>query len=80
MTTNQNDNNLLVRIGILDDKGEPNVIPLAYYFNTTHNKIYINTLQTTLLHTCLDGNRHPLPISSDLQLPGVGCYLYCQYD
>jgi nitroimidazol reductase NimA-like FMN-containing flavoprotein (pyridoxamine 5'-phosphate oxidase superfamily) len=47
MTTNQNENNLLVRIGILDDKGEPNVIPLAYYFDTTLNKIYINTLQTT---------------------------------
>jgi general stress protein 26 len=41
-----NDNNLLVRVGIIDDKGEPNVIPLAYYFDTTFNKIYINTLRT----------------------------------
>jgi general stress protein 26 len=42
-----NDNSLLVRIGIIDDKGEPNVIPLAYYFDTAINKIYINTLKTT---------------------------------
>ena len=27
-----NDNNLLVRVGIIDDKREPNVIPLAYTF------------------------------------------------
>jgi hypothetical protein len=38
-----NDNNLLVRLGIIDEKGEPNVIPLAYYFDTASNKIYINT-------------------------------------
>jgi general stress protein 26 len=42
-----NDNNLLVRIGIIDDRGEPNVIPLAYYFDAAFNKIYINTLKTT---------------------------------
>ena len=42
-----NDNNLLIRLGIIDEKGEPNVIPLAYYFDDTSNKIYINTLKTT---------------------------------
>src|SRR5437660_11172548 len=42
-----NDNNLLIRVGLIDEKGEPNVIPLAYYFDDTFNKIYINTLKTT---------------------------------
>jgi general stress protein 26 len=42
-----NDNTLLVRIGIIDEKGEANVIPLAYYFDSAINKIYINTLKTT---------------------------------
>ncbi|MFZ0896128.1 MAG: pyridoxamine 5'-phosphate oxidase family protein [Candidatus Nitrosopolaris sp.] len=42
-----NDNSLLIRLGIIDEKGEPNVIPLAYYFDETSNKIYINTLKTT---------------------------------
>ena len=28
-----NDNNLLIRLGLIDEKGEPNVIPLAYYFD-----------------------------------------------
>jgi nitroimidazol reductase NimA-like FMN-containing flavoprotein (pyridoxamine 5'-phosphate oxidase superfamily) len=27
------DTNLLIRIGLIDEKGEPNVIPLAYYFD-----------------------------------------------
>jgi hypothetical protein len=35
-------NNLLIRIGLIDEKGEPNVVPLAYYFDDTSNKIYIN--------------------------------------
>lgn len=30
--TNSN-NDLLIRIGLIDEKGEPNVIPLAYYFD-----------------------------------------------
>ena len=42
-----NENNLLIRLGVIDEKGEPNVIPLAYYFDNTSNKIYINTLKTT---------------------------------
>ena len=32
---------------IIDEKGEPNVIPLAYYFDSASNKIYINTLKST---------------------------------
>ena len=35
-----NDNNLLIHIGLMDEKGEPNVIPLAYYFDDISNKIY----------------------------------------
>jgi Pyridoxamine 5'-phosphate oxidase len=34
-------NNLLVRIGFIDQKGEPNVIPTGYYFDNIYNKIYI---------------------------------------
>ena len=38
---------LFCRLGIIDEKGEPNVIPLAYYFDSASNKIYINTLKST---------------------------------
>src|SRR5919109_2203986 len=41
------DNSLLIHIGMIDEKGEPNVIPLAYYFDDITNKIYINTLKST---------------------------------
>jgi len=41
------DNHLLIRLGIIDEKGEPNVTPLAYYFDDTTNKIYITTQKTT---------------------------------
>ena len=41
------DNHLLIRLGIIDEKGEPNVTPLAYYFDDTSNKIYITTQKTT---------------------------------
>ena len=34
-----NDNSLLIRLGLIDEKGEPNVIPLAYYFDDISNKI-----------------------------------------
>jgi general stress protein 26 len=43
----KNDNSLLIRIGLMDDKGEPIVIPLAYYFDDVSNKIYINRLKST---------------------------------
>ena len=42
-----NNNNLLIRVGLLDEKGEPNVLPLAYYFDDTFNKIYITTLKAS---------------------------------
>jgi nitroimidazol reductase NimA-like FMN-containing flavoprotein (pyridoxamine 5'-phosphate oxidase superfamily) len=35
------DNSLLIPLGLIDEKGEPNVVPLAYYFDDTSNKIYI---------------------------------------
>ena len=64
-----NENNLLIRLGIIDEKGEPNVIPLAYYFDNISNKIYINTLKTTkkvrnlrnknIIAFCIDDPRPP---------------------
>jgi nitroimidazol reductase NimA-like FMN-containing flavoprotein (pyridoxamine 5'-phosphate oxidase superfamily) len=41
-----NNNRLLIRVGLIDEKGEPKVTPLAYYFDDTNNKIYITTLRT----------------------------------
>jgi hypothetical protein len=41
-----NDNNLLIRLGIIDEKGEPNVAPLAYYYDVS-NSIYFTTRVTT---------------------------------
>ena len=41
-----NNNNLLIRIGLIDEKGEPNVIPTGYYFDDICNKIYITTHKT----------------------------------
>lgn len=40
-------NKLLIRLGIIDIKGEPNIIPLAYYFDDITNKIYVTTRKTT---------------------------------
>lgn len=40
------DKGLLIPLGLIDERGEPNVDPLAYYFDDTSNKIYINTLRT----------------------------------
>ncbi|MFZ0511178.1 MAG: hypothetical protein WAM14_06195 [Candidatus Nitrosopolaris sp.] len=37
-----NDNSLLICLGLIDEKREPNVIPLAYYFDDTSNKIYLS--------------------------------------
>jgi general stress protein 26 len=63
------DNSLLIRLGLIDEKGEPNVIPLAYYFDDTSNKIYINTLKTTkkvrnlrknnMIAYCIDDPKSP---------------------
>jgi uncharacterized pyridoxamine 5'-phosphate oxidase family protein len=40
-------NKLLARIGFIDEKGEPNVIPTGYYFDSVSNKIYITTHQAS---------------------------------
>jgi len=64
-----NDNDLLIRIGLIDEKGEPNVVPLAYYFDELSNKIYVNTLKTTkkvlslrknnIIAYCIDDPKFP---------------------
>jgi nitroimidazol reductase NimA-like FMN-containing flavoprotein (pyridoxamine 5'-phosphate oxidase superfamily) len=38
---------LLIRIGFIDEKGEPSVIPTGHYFDTISNKIYITTLKVS---------------------------------
>lgn len=38
-----NDNNLLIRLGIIDEKGEPNISPLEYYYDDVFNSIYFTT-------------------------------------
>lgn len=63
------DNNLLIHVGLIDEKGEPNVIHLAYYFDDISNKIYINTLKATkkvhnlrknsLIAYCIDDPKFP---------------------
>ena len=40
------DNSLLIPLGLIDEKGEPNIVPIAYYFDDISNKIYLNTLKT----------------------------------
>ena len=42
-----NDNNLLIRLGIIDEKGEPNVAPFVYYYDNVSNSIYFTTRVTT---------------------------------
>lgn len=63
------DNNLLIHVGLIDEKGEPNVIHLAYYFDDISNKIYINTLKATkkvrdlrrnsIIAYCIDDPKFP---------------------
>ena len=61
---------LLVYLGMVDDKGEPNVTPTGYYFDKNRNKIYITTgknskkvhnLRTTnnVLFYCIDDPNPP---------------------
>jgi general stress protein 26 len=47
LANDNNNNNLLVRIGFIDEKGEPNVIPTGYYFDSVSNKIYITTMKAS---------------------------------
>jgi Pyridoxamine 5'-phosphate oxidase len=42
-----NDNNLLIRLDISDEKGEPNIAPLAYYYDDVSNSIYFTTRVNT---------------------------------
>ncbi|MGN6629126.1 MAG: pyridoxamine 5'-phosphate oxidase family protein [Candidatus Nitrosocosmicus sp.] len=42
-----NDNILLIRLGIIDEKGKPNVAPFAYYYDNVSNGIYFTTRVTT---------------------------------
>jgi general stress protein 26 len=43
MANNNGNSRLLVHLGMVDEKGEPNVIPTGYYFDKNSNKIYITT-------------------------------------
>jgi hypothetical protein len=36
-------NDLLLRMGFIDEKGEPNVTPTGYYFDEIKNRIYVTT-------------------------------------
>jgi hypothetical protein len=40
------DNSLLIPLGLIDEKGEPNIVPIAYYFDYLSNKF-------TLIQLCL---------------------------
>jgi nitroimidazol reductase NimA-like FMN-containing flavoprotein (pyridoxamine 5'-phosphate oxidase superfamily) len=42
-----NNGRLLIHLGTVDEKGEPNVFPTGYYFDTDSDKIYIATLKTS---------------------------------
>ncbi|MDQ6865686.1 MAG: pyridoxamine 5'-phosphate oxidase family protein [Thermoproteota archaeon] len=64
--------NLLIYLGLIDDKGEPKVIPLVYYFDDTSNKFYITTPKTSkkvqdlrkksIISYCIDDPSPPLKI------------------
>jgi Pyridoxamine 5'-phosphate oxidase len=43
MANNNGNSRLLVHLGMVDGKEEPNVIPTGYYFDKNSNKIYITT-------------------------------------
>jgi nitroimidazol reductase NimA-like FMN-containing flavoprotein (pyridoxamine 5'-phosphate oxidase superfamily) len=47
MTNDNSNNRLLVHLGMVDEKGEPSVIPTGYYFDKNSNKIYITTGKTS---------------------------------
>lgn len=42
-----NTNKLLMHIGTIDDKGEPNVTVTAFYFDQPSEKIYVTTLKNS---------------------------------
>ena len=70
MTNDNSNNRLLVHLGMVDEKGEPSVIPTGYYFDKNANKIYItigktskkvHNLRTTrnVLSYCIDDPNPP---------------------
>jgi general stress protein 26 len=70
MANNNGNSRLLVHLGMVDGKGEPNVIPTGYYFDKNSNKIYITTeksskkvhdLRTTMniFSYCIDNPNPP---------------------
>jgi uncharacterized pyridoxamine 5'-phosphate oxidase family protein len=65
-----NNNNLLIHLGFIDEEGEPKVIPVVYYFDDTSNKFYITTPKTSkkvhnlrkknMIAYCIDDPNPPL--------------------
>jgi general stress protein 26 len=41
------DNKLLIRVGLIDERGQAKVTPLAYYFDKVSEKMYITTHKTS---------------------------------
>lgn len=64
-----NSGRLLIHIGIVDEKGEPNVFPTGYYFDRNLDKIYIATPKrskkvsnlrvTSIISYCIDDPNPP---------------------
>jgi general stress protein 26 len=67
-----NDNNLLIRLGIMDEKGEPNVDPLAYYYDNVSNSIYFTTRVSTKKVSNLRGRNIVSYCINDLDPPFKG--------
>jgi general stress protein 26 len=51
-----NRKDLLLRMGFIDEKGEPNVTPTGYYFDEIKNRIYVTTAKTTKKVKSLNNN------------------------
>jgi general stress protein 26 len=49
---------LLLRMGIIYEKGEPNVTPTGYYFDDAKNRIYITTPKATTKVDSLNNNNN----------------------
>jgi nitroimidazol reductase NimA-like FMN-containing flavoprotein (pyridoxamine 5'-phosphate oxidase superfamily) len=51
-----NRKDLLLRMGFIDEKGEPNVTPTGYYFDEIKNRIYVTTSKTSKKVQSLNNN------------------------
>lgn len=40
-------NKLLIRVGLIDEKGETKVTPLSYYFDNANDKMFITIRKTS---------------------------------